>query len=379
MLSTFKTVPLEYAPDKQLHYNEAFLEPYCRELLDLLEGEDYMQSLSFAKRMMMSQEIKSNNNIEGITDDLSVIDEVIKSKVAIPTEERQRIINLYHGYEYILKHSDINKESLRELYSILSSGLLNSYDRTYMGEYYRTRKVHILKGIHIGDDMFEGMPVDKIEDYMSQYFAYINDDSQETEMSAFLKSQIMHFYFVYIHPYFDINGRTSRTMAMWYLLNNKSYPYIIFNQAIAFAKHDYEKAIICSRSHGDISLFLRYMITHVELELEKEHVLHSIEQNSTESLSKEDLQMLNYLLTMKSNPTAKDLATFYNSCNPPRKPAIVLQEKIAPLLEKGVVLNKGTTKGFIIDGVPNIHLGINRDLISVEPVKVKHLSLDRCI
>ena len=42
----------------------------------------------------------------------------------------------------------------------------------------------------------------------------------------------MHFYFVYIHPYFDVNGRTSRTLAMWYLLNEEAYPYIIFNRAI---------------------------------------------------------------------------------------------------------------------------------------------------
>lgn len=51
---------------------------YKQELLNVLNGQDYMQSLKFAKKMMMSQEIKANNTIEGIKDDLSVIDKVIK-------------------------------------------------------------------------------------------------------------------------------------------------------------------------------------------------------------------------------------------------------------------------------------------------------------
>ena len=72
---------------------------------------------------------------------------------------------------------------------------------------------------------------------MNQLFEFINNNElEETEINKFIKSQIMHFYFVYIHPYFDVNGRTSRTVAMWYLLNNKNYPYIIFNRAIEFNK-----------------------------------------------------------------------------------------------------------------------------------------------
>lgn len=372
-----KTLPLEFEPGVPLRYSEGLIAPACEELLELLDGEDYMRSLSFAKKMMMSQEIKSNNTIEGINDDLSVIDEVIKTKSSIPPDECKRIVNLYHGYQYILTHKTIDKEHLKELYEILSDGLLDEYAKENMGEFYRQRDVYIMKGRRL-TEMFNGADADKIDYYMNQFFAFINNSSKGNDLDAFITSQIMHFYFVHIHPFFDINGRTSRTVAMWYLLNNNEYPYIIFNQAIAFAKKEYEKAIICGRSTGDISLFLKFMISHVEVELEKEHVIHSIKENSTEPLDKEELQLINYILTMKGEKTAKELATFYNSYNHPRKPKIFFTEKVAPLIEKGVILNKGNTKGYIADGIPNMRLGLNPDLVSVNPNKVKHLSLERC-
>jgi Fic family protein len=248
-----------------------------------------------------------------------------------------------------------------------------------MGEYYRNGPVYIYKGNHIGDDMFMGMKKEKLDYYMDQFFDYVNTDNSKNEISTFIKSQVMHFYFVYLHPYFDVNGRTSRTVSMWYLLNNKNYPYIVFNQAIAFSKQDYEKNIIKGRTHGDITLFLKYMLTQVEYELEKEYVIHSIVEKSSNTLSKEDLQVINYLLTMNGNLTAKDLAIFYNRYNPTRKTSIVFDEKIVPLIEKGIIIDNGYTKGFIKKNEHNINISINPSIVEVNPEKVKHLSLKRLI
>jgi Fic family protein len=304
---------------------------------------------------------------------------VIKRKSFISSQERRRIVNLYHGYQYILTHNKIDKEHLKELYAILSEEILEPECLNKMREYYRNGPVYISKGNHIGDDMFMGMKKDKLEYYMDQFFEYINTDNSKNEISIFIKSQVMHFYFVYLHPYFDVNGRTSRTVSMWYLLNNKNYPYTAFNQAIAFSKRDYEKNIIKGRTHGDVTLFLKYMLTQVEYELEKEYVIHSIVEKSPNSLLNEDLQVINYLLTMNENLTAKDLATFYNRYNPVRKTGIVFDERIAPLIEKEIIIDKGYTNGFIKKNEHNINIGINPTVAPVNPEKVKHLSLNRLI
>lgn len=348
---------LKMEDGRYLYFNKEYLDFYKQELLNVLNGQDYMQSLKFAKKMMMSQEIKANNTIEGIKDDLSVIDEVIKKiKSPISERERKRIINLFHGYQYILNNSDINKDNLRRLYDILSDGILLERDRVRMGEYYRSAPVYILKGNRLDAYPYMGMDSDRIDDYMDQFFAYANKDDCDNEMDVFIKSQIMHFYFVYIHPYFDVNGRTSRTVSMWYLLNHESYPYIIFNRAVSFAQRKYEQNIVNARNTGNATLFLKYMLVQVEKELEKEYLIHSIKESSGISFNKEQSQMLEYLLTMKGNITAKDLSSIYNNYNAKRRVELIFDEKIYPLLEMGILVNKGDTKGFISNKKHNMNL-----------------------
>ena len=357
--------------------NRDYIEPFKEDIIKFLDGEDYMNNIAFAKKMMMSQEIKSNNTIEGINDDLTIIDEVIKCKSSLSMRERKRIINLYHGYQYILTNDKIDKEHLRELYSILSDDILDSYDKTYMGEYYRTKPVYILKGSRLDTDPYLGMPHDKLDYFMDMFFSYVNDNEVDSQIDVFIKSQIMHFYFVYIHPYFDVNGRTSRTVSMWYLLNNNSYPYIIFNRAIAFSQKGYESNIIKARESGDVTLFLKYMLINVLRELEKEYVIHNIQENSKYKLSKEDCQMLEYLLEVKNNLTLKDLATVYNHYNEHKNINVIVNEKILPLLDKKIILDKGYTKNNISCNMSNMWIAVNSDMIDVREEKIKYLKLER--
>ncbi len=365
---------LTWKDDLPYIINEEYLKPYIYDLLEFLDGLDYMNNLDFAKKVMMSQELKANNIIEGITDDLSLIDEVIDSIAQNISEERkQRIINLYHGYNYILSHQDINKDSLRELYSYLSEDILDEYGKENTGEYYRTKPVYIRKRSRL-DAYTEGIEVDKIDDHMNRLLEFLNNEMPNNEMEAFIKSQIAHFYFVYIHPYLDVNGRTSRTLAMWYLLNNESYPYIVFNRAISFARRDYETYIANSINKGEVTLFLRYMLTQVQTELEKEHIIHGIEKNAGFDLTKEEHQMMEYLLSMKGTMTAKQLATFYNRFNQKTSISAVVKQKIEPLIEKEILMRKGNTTKSFSNGETNFWLGINPELAEETP-KIKTLNI----
>lgn len=380
-MGKYQMLNLETENGNHIHLNNEVLKQYKDELLEFLNDEDYMKTLKFAKSVIMNQEIKSNNNIEGINDDLSIIDEIIKRKrSSLCLEDRKRIINLYKGYKYIFEHKNINKESLRQLYSILSDGILNEHDVKNMGDYYRNGPVYILKGICLTNDCFMGMDKDKIEYFMNQFFEFINSkDMEDSEIDIFIKSQVMHFYFVYIHPYFDVNGRTSRTVSMWYLLNNKNYPYVIFNRAISFAKSEYEKSIVKGRTYGDITLFLKYMLTSVEKELEKQYLIKQIIDKSGVNISSEENEMLEYLITIKGNTTVKDLAVMYNNYNMHQRSKTIFEEKILPLMDKSILVNKGYTKSFITSTMHNMNIGLNPAIVDVNPEKVKHLQIDKLI
>ncbi len=362
----------------KLFFNDTYLSTYKKDIMDFLENTDisYMNNINFAKKMMMSQEIKSNNTIEGINDNIERIDDVIKNRFSYSEDERKRIINLYHGYQYILNHKEINKETLKVLYNILSNDLLDDYAKKNMGKYYREKTVYILKGNRLDVEPYEGVNTLKIAEFMDNLLYYINKHEDETYIDNFIKSQIIHFYFVYIHPYFDVNGRTSRTLAMWYLLNNNNYPFIIFNRAIAFAKRKYENSIVASRKYGNITLFLKNILECVSKEFEKEYIINSIVQNSKYTITKEESQLIEYFLTMKNNFTIKDLAVIYNKYNNKQRIEKVFQEKIMPLIDKNIFVINYYTKSFITSSEHNSFISLNKDLLNVDKSKIKHLNID---
>ncbi len=360
-------INLEYDNHKKIHYSENSLYIYKKDLDKFLEHKQNMKTLKFAKKVMQGQEIKSNNNIEGIKDDIESIETIIKHNTNITSKEKTRIINLYNGYQYILKNKEINKDSLKKLYDILSKDILTEESINTMGKYYRTNSVYILRNNKLDYSFDEGIKKEKITKYMNQFFEYVNSNQNQKDIDTFIKSQIMHFYFIYVHPYYDVNGRTSRTVSMWYLLNQKKYPYIIFNRAIAFAKEEYEKNIIKSRKAGNITPFLKYMLKEVKKELEKEYVINNIQKNSNISLNRKEEQILEYFLNINGSLSVKNLINLYNVYNPYLEPKKVWEENISPLIEKNILLKN------------DIYLALNKKDIDIDKKDIKYLNLKKYI
>ena len=342
------------------------LKPICAELEDFLAHNHNMDNLYFAKKMLFSHELKANNQVEGYKDELSLIEDVIHKKTAWIKDEmvQRRILNLYRGYQYILKHHKVDKYHLRDLYQILSSDLLEMEDLARMGEFYRQAPVYILKNNRIDIDLDEAVSWEVIPQLMDYYFAFFSADNFNDSMTDnYLKSQILHFYFVYIHPYFDVNGRTSRTMALWYLLKCGSYPYIIFNRGIGFAGSAYDRVIRDSKYSGDLTYFLKFMLLTVQSELEKESMMQTVASNSSYKLTGIDYQTLLYFLTMNGNKTVGDFVTFYNRFNDKKKKKEIFEEMLLPLIDANILTVLKYTQKMLGHNFPNMFLEINSRLI----------------
>lgn len=370
-------LPLKTLTGIPFRINIDILKKIEEELELFLLEEDFMNTRDFSKKVMFNQEIKANNTVEGYNDSVSFIKKVIENASEEQNiEKRNRIINLYNGYQYILKGQDITEENVLKLYKILSKDLLEEYDLSHMGEKYRKAPVYILKSGRLDDSMDEGIPYEKIEEYMDSYFEFIDtfkvDDSQTEE---FIKSQIMHFYFVYIHPFFDINGRSSRTIAMWYLLNKEVYPYIIFNRGINFDSN-YDRVIGTSITRLDITEFLKYMLISVKKELEKEYIIHNLDSQSERQWHTIDYQALNYFLALNGEKTVLDYATTYNRLNTKKNIKTIFENMLLPMIEDETLKITRPTKKNMFDDVPNLVLELNKDKVNeINLEKVKRLKL----
>ena len=359
-----------------LMINPDYFEDIKVELEDFLYGEDGLNSRDFVRKILFNQEIKTNNAVEGINNDLLIIENVIKNNLMIGNDKKRReIINLYNGYKYIFTNNIMDKEHLLELYKILSDGLLNISEMARMGEYYREDKVYILRKGRIDMELAEGIDYSLIDRYMDIYFAYVNDNSDKTMTDEFIKSQIMHFYFVYIHPYFDVNGRSSRTMAMWYLLNNKAYPYIIFNRAISNNSSTYDETITDTRNNANISFFIRYMMINVKRELEKELIIQEIRDNTSVKMTMMDYQALNYILSMKGEKNVLTFTSLYRRDNGYKRVMDVYLQILLPLIDKKIIEIVRTTNKEMFSGYNNEVFRINTNKFDVDNPKIKRLNL----
>lgn len=356
----------------RFYYRGEPLQKSKDELEEFLEWDKSMNNLAFARKMMYSHELKANNLVEGYGDDLELIEAVIKRKIDTikDAEIKQRILNLYHGYYYILHHRKMDAEHLHELYQILSENLLCEYDRENMGPLYREKAVYILQNGRLDVDLAEGVYYQNIEKLMSYYFAFVNETCDLSQIDEYIKSQIMHFYFVYIHPYFDVNGRTSRTMAMWYLLKKQAYPYIIFNRGISFKGSKYDRVIKDAKESCDITYFLEMMLDTLKLELEKEHIMQDIASSCKHKLSGVDFQTLLYFLTMNGSKTLADFGVIYNRFNDKKATNEIYMEMIEPLIDMEIFKVIRQTKR-IIGNIPNVELELNPTFFENDE---KHLS-----
>lgn len=234
----FKVLKLKTEKKKNIYYNKEKLKKIKSEIEDLL------------------------NNINNF----DVSEELISS---LEFELGKDKNNLANGYYYILANKQINKENLKELYDILSKDLLDDYSIENMGEYYRKKDVYILDGSNSLIGSYDkGMNPEIIEEKMDDLFEYINKENENDLLDVYIKSQIIHYYLSYVHPYFDVNGRCARTLSMWYLIKQNAYPFIIFNKGIYKNRTNYKKSILkCNR--GDVTPFLEFSLKILKKELEE--------------------------------------------------------------------------------------------------------------
>ena len=119
------------------------------------------------------------------------------------------------------------------------------------------------------------------------------------------------------------------------------------------------------------------MMEHTREELEKEYIMDMIKNSTNVELSTVDYQTLHYILSLKTNVTYLDFTRSYNLQNERKRPSVIYNEMLVPLLEKGIIVEGDRTAkniSFTNDKF-NHYFGINKSLYEVDPNKIKHLKI----
>lgn len=359
-------------------FDRDMIMPLSEEIEEFIIATPSLKRVKFTTQI--PKDIQSNNIIEGIDDDIDAIRRIIGRKLIIDTHDNQdgkqkKVLNLYNAYRFILEKKDIDKETLRELYRLISDGLIDPRDQAKMGEYYRRDEVCIT----YFDERITGVPYRIVDKYVDYLLEYIKTAKAENYTDNFIISQIVHFYLIFIHPYFDCNGRTSRTVAMWYLLNSKANAFLNFNRSIPFSKGTYNKSINKSRSTSDLTHFVKYILETEKAQLEKDYIIASIEKSRGKDFTDDDYLLLEYFLSNKEVSSVLSLTTTFNRIGENRFRHLDIREKIQTFLDEGLIVSTGITSKKLNNGENNPILRLNREKFDIDPSKVSRLNLQNYI
>ena len=214
-------------------------------------------SKSFIESRIYS-EIEGTLNVENVPTTRRRLKELLEDDVPIKNKNDIIIKNMKYGIDFVNQLPEFNKDNLFKLYSILSKDCLDDEDKLNPGDYYRYDSVEISR--------YHGCQHNLIDSCMNSLFDFVNDtlsNKKRSNVLITLLPHICHYYIIYIHPYFDYNGRTARMVSYWvYLLSGSNdFPPII-SEAINQTKQKYYQAIEYSRdSHNDLTYFLKYLFS----------------------------------------------------------------------------------------------------------------------
>ncbi len=200
---------------------------------------------------LLYSEIEGSLSIENVPSTRKRIIELVQ-KDAEPASHNDVIIkNMSRGFDFILKKPSFEESNLAHLYALLSENCLDEEDKLLKDHLYRHDEVEI--------DGYNGCPHQTIKQCMDSLFVFVNSNLKNPKLKHYLP-HIAHYYTLYVHPYFDYNGRTARMVSLWIELLSDNICPLLISEGIDLKKKGYYSALENSRdARNDLTYFLEYI------------------------------------------------------------------------------------------------------------------------
>lgn len=263
----------------------------------LIKIDDNIKEKNFQIKSRV-RSIHSSLAIEANSLSLESVENIIDNKLVLgDRKEIQEVKNANELYEHI---DDYNPKSESDF--LKAHTLMMKYFDDDNG-FYRDYGEGVKKGNQIIYMAPESMLVPTL---MNSLFDFIN--CNEGKIHPLILSSIFHYYFVYVHPFSDGNGRMARFWTSLMLMNwNSKFKYIPIEEEIYLNQKKYYDAIAQCHINGNANVFIEFMLNVINDLMEK------TTQKTTQKikLNNNQLQIIKFI---KENPkiTRKELSEKMN-------------------------------------------------------------------
>ena len=217
---------------------------------------------------ILSNELYKTNKIEGI--------ETVKSEIYSSLKDDKKSNKKSNKLDGIIKkYKDIMEENFKDIQHIDNlSTFRKIYDEMFEdfeksgnykldGKYFRKDTVKVINGlgntIHIGINGEEA-----IEKNIEDLIQFMN----RKDIPFLVKASISHFFFEYIHPFYDGNGRFGRYLLSLYLARKLDI-LTAFSVSYSISKNldDYYKSFVeveDVNNYGEITFFVENILKTIK-------------------------------------------------------------------------------------------------------------------
>ena len=217
---------------------------------------------------ILSNELYKTNKIEGIESSKSQIYSSLKENEKSNKKEN-KLEGIIKKYQDIMEnnfedtqHID-NLSIFRKIYDEMFEDFEKSGNYKLDGKYFRKDTVKVINGlgntIHIGINGEE-----TIEKNMENLIKFMNRE----DIPSLVKASISHFFFEYIHPFYDGNGRFGRYLLSLYLAR-KLDTLTAFSLSYSISKNldNYYKSFVeveDVNNYGEITFFVENILKTIK-------------------------------------------------------------------------------------------------------------------
>jgi len=323
----------------------------CKEVID------HAPLLPFYEKQFQQdaiiRSVHYGTHLEGNELDLTQAERVIKGEEVLARErDIQEVINYRKVIEYISQWEDpnFNKEItesvIKHIHSIVVDKIL---PKEKQGE-YRSSQV-VIKNSYTGHVSFRPPPSALVPIQIRELLEFLGS-KESNDVHSVLKSGIVHFEFVRIHPFVDGNGRVGRALSTLILFEEGYDIRRFFSLEEYYDKNAskyYQALQSVEKNDNDLTLWLDYFTEGLAVELSR--VKNKVEKISVDGKLRQKLGGKPLLLSerqLKIIEYIQEVGYLQNKAFASLFPMVsedTVLNDLKELLKNGIIKKQGSTKG----------------------------------
>ncbi len=254
-----------YGLPKSLYQKLNFIDTHGAGLLKSFRDKPTGAQASKYIISSLTEEAIASSQIEGANTTHKVAKEMILSQRKPRNKSEQMIVNNYLAMQKIAewKDLDLTEQMLLDLQGILTDQTADD-DISIVGRFRDDEDEIVVHDPLTGEIAHTPPRREVMLSELKKLLKYANEPETEDEefTHPVIKATILHFWFAYLHPFADGNGRSSRAIFYWYLLKKNYWliEYISVSRAIKQSRKAYDNAFLYSENDDfDMTYFMFYI------------------------------------------------------------------------------------------------------------------------